>query len=219
MFHSRGAAGRDRRDPARSVGIARDRFHVGGRRLALSAIGLGLIVGLACTPQKMTDQPRQDTYSGSDFFANEAAARMPVENSVARGSIKDDPHLYTGQVDGVNVNTFPEPVTREMLDRGRDRFNIFCAPCHGEVGAGGGLVAQRGYPGVRGLHDDRLRNVEVGYLFQVVSNGFNRMPPYGHLMSAEDRWAVVAYVRALQLSQNARIDDVPAEEQERLRSQ
>lgn len=189
------------------------------RWIALGALGLGLALALACTPQQMTDQPRLDTYAGTEFFPDQAAARPPVDNTVSRAPLKDDPHLDTGQVNGQYVSTFPEPVTKDMIERGRQRFNIFCSTCHGEVGAGGGIVAQRGYPGVRGLHEDRLRTVEVGYIFNVITNGFNRMPPYGHLIPAEDRWAIIAYVRALQLSQNATLNDVSPEVRARLEAE
>lgn len=183
---------------------------------ALVALASGLLIAMACTPQAMTDQPRLDTYAESGFFADRASARPLISDTVARGTVQDDEHLYTGKSGTTFVNTFPEPVTAETLKRGQDKYNVFCTPCHGYRGYGGGRVAARGFQGVRGLHDDRLRNVEVGYLYDVISNGLNQMPPYGHLIAPEDRWAVIAYIRALQLSQNARIDDVPADERAQL---
>ena len=189
--------------------------------LAIGGLAVGLVLAVGCTPQLMTDQPRYDPLAASAFFPDGAVARPLPPETVARGTIKDDPHLYTGKINDQHVTTFPEPVTMDTLKRGQERYNIFCAACHGELGAGAGLVAQRGYPGVVGLHQDRLRQASVGYLFDVATNGTSRdgvqrMPPYGHLLTAQDRWAIVAYIRALQLSQDARIDDVPAEERANL---
>lgn len=186
---------------------------------ALGFVAAGVLFATACTPQTMTDQPRYDTYAASGFFADNGAARPLVDDTVARGSDKVDGYRATGQnPDGTFVNAFPAPVTREMLDNGQQKFNTFCSPCHGYRGNGGGLVAQRGFSGVVSLNQDRLRSIEVGYLYNVVTNGKGVMPPYGHLMPVDDRWALVAYVRALQLSQNATINDVPPDQRAQLQS-
>ncbi len=128
---------------------------------------------------------------------------------MARGELHDDPHLYTGRVNGALVTTFPFPVSREVLERGRDRYNIFCAPCHDRVGNGNGMIVRRGFRAPPSFHIDRLRQAPVGHYFDVITNGFGAMPDYAAQIPAHDRWAVIAYIRALQLSQRATPADVP----------
>ncbi len=152
----------------------------------------------------------------SDFFADGSTARRPVAGTVARGALHEDTAFWQGERDGRLVTGFPEPVTLETLARGRERFNIFCAVCHGRAGDGEGMIPQRGFPAPPTFHQERLRAVPPGYLFGVMTRGYGVMAPYADRVSVADRWAIAAYIRALQLSQNARLDDVPPENRELL---
>jgi mono/diheme cytochrome c family protein len=134
-----------------------------------------------------------------------------VEGTIARGHLNDDTAYYTGKgPDGKPVDTFPMAVTKDVIVRGQDRFNIYCAPCHDRLGTGDGMVVRRGYRKPPSYHIDRLRQVPNGYIYDVITNGFGAMPDYSAQIPVPDRWAIVAYVRALQLSQNASVNDVPA---------
>lgn len=165
----------------------------------------------------MHDNPRSEPLEESRVFADRSASRMPVDGTVARGHLNDDDVLYTGlSSDGAPAAEFPFAITRAELDRGENRYNVYCAPCHSKVGDGRGMVVQRGYRQPPSFHIDRLRDVPPGYMFDVITNGFGVMPDYRTQISAEDRWAIVAYVKALQLSQNATEADVPQAEREKL---
>ena len=160
----------------------------------------------------MQDQPKYIPLRPSDFFSDGRSERQLVPGTVARGHLDDDAAYYTGKgPDGKPVDDFPFAVTRDVILRGQDRFNIYCAPCHDRLGNGKGMIVQRGFnhPPPPSYHIDRLRQVPVGYLFDVISNGLGAMPDYAAQIEPRDRWAIVAYVRVLQLSQNASVDDVP----------
>jgi mono/diheme cytochrome c family protein len=165
---------------------------------------------VACR-QDMHDQPRFKPLAQSDFYPDLRSARMPVEGTVARGQLHEDGYFYTGKV-GDNPGDFlPFPATGEVLERGQQRYNIYCAPCHSRLGDGKGVVSGRGFPRKPpSFHDERLRKVPLGYFFDVMTNGFGSMPDYGSQIPPQDRWAIVAYIRALQLSQAATAADVPA---------
>jgi hypothetical protein len=135
---------------------------------------------------------------------------------VARGQLKLDEHLHTGKINGELATAFPFPVTKVVLLRGQERFNIFCSPCHGRVGDGQGMIVQRGFRQPQSFHIQRLRESPPGYYFDVITNGFGAMYSYAARVPVEDRWAIAAYIRALQLSQNATWEDVPAEQQRQL---
>lgn len=164
---------------------------------------------LAGCRSDMNDQAKYKPLAASDFFADGRASRPPVLGAIARGQLKEDTHLYTGRVGGVLVTTFPFPVDLEVLRRGQNRFNIYCTPCHDRVGNGNGMVVRRGYKQPPSLHIDRLRDAPVGHFFDVISNGLGGMPDYSAQIPVRDRWAIVAYIRALQLSQRAAPGDVP----------
>jgi hypothetical protein len=156
-------------------------------------------------------QPKQNPFSQSDFFPDQRSERPPVEGTVARGQLHGDTFLYTGRIGNNFGDYMPFPVTHEVLGRGRERYNIYCSPCHSLVGDGRGFVPSRGFSRQPpSYHIQRLRNAPLGYLFDVITNGFGIMPDYRSQISPEDRWKIVAYVRALQLSQNATKADVPA---------
>ena len=161
--------------------------------------------------QDMHDQPKFKPYRGTDFFGDGRSARPLPEGTVARGHLREDAHLYTGRVNGQLATTFPFPVTETVLARGRERYGIYCTPCHGLAGYGDGMVVARGYRKAASLHVDRVRAEPPGYFYDVIANGFGAMPSYAAQIPVEDRWAIVAYVRALQLSQHATLQDVPAE--------
>jgi len=166
--------------------------------------------------QKMADQPRAETYEQSEFFEDGLSARPRVPGTVARGELRADKALHTGKQDGSPIISFPIDVDREVLLRGRERFGIFCTPCHDAAGTGRGIVVQRGFRQPTSFHVERLRNAPVGYYFDVISNGFGTMSSYAAQVPVHDRWAIIAYIRALQYSQNAREGDVPPDERERL---
>ena len=167
-------------------------------------------VALAACRQDMHDAPRYDPLERSTFFANGMAARPLVAHTVARGQLREDRHLYEGVVDGRPAESFPMAITPAVMQRGQERFNVFCSPCHGQTGEGNGMVVQRGFRQPPTYHQDRLRNAPVGYFFDVMTHGFGAMPDYATQIPIADRWAVVAYIRALQLSQHATVGDVPA---------
>ncbi|MGH9600998.1 MAG: c-type cytochrome, partial [Terriglobales bacterium] len=136
----------------------------------------------------------------------------PVEGTVARGHLRDDEHFYTGKVGGKLVETLPFSATRTVLERGQERYNIYCAPCHSRLGDGNGAIVQRGYRRPESLHAERLRKAPVGHYFDAMTRGFGAMPDFASQISPQDRWAIAAYIRALQLSQNATLEDVPESE-------
>ena len=159
----------------------------------------------------MHDAPRYEPLEGSAFFADGRSSRVLQANTVARGHLREDDHLYTGKVDGQLAVEFPMPVTGETMARGQERFNVFCSPCHGRTGEGNGMVVQRGFRQPPSFHEDRLLNAPVGYYFDVMTNGFGAMQDYAAQVPVADRWAIAAYLRALQLSRRATPADVPAE--------
>ena len=160
----------------------------------------------------MHDAPRYDPLEASSTVAGTSSAQPFVEGTVPRGFDLADAHLTTGKDGNVPVDTFPFPITRADLDRGQERFNIYCAPCHGRTGEGNGMVVQRGYKQAASYHIDRLREMPVGYFFDVMTNGFGAMPDYRAQVPVEDRWRIAAYIRALQLSHAATTADVPPDE-------
>ena len=180
---------------------------------ACMVFGFSAIVGCQ---QKMADQPRYEPLAKSDFFGDDRSARPLVEGTVARGQLKSDEALYTGKVNGRLTETLPFPVSKDILLRGRERFDIFCSPCHDRIGTGQGMVVKRGFRPPPSFHIDRLRTAPAGYFFDVITHGFGIMPDYAAQVSPKDRWAIVAYIRALQLSQNAKLTDVSEAERRSL---
>jgi mono/diheme cytochrome c family protein len=173
-----------------------------------------LLVTLACLGcrQDMHDQPRYKPFAKSDFFPDQQrSARPRVPGTVARGQLREDATLDTGKVGTAFVPAVPLPIDLPLLQRGEQRYRIYCAPCHGQVGRGDGMIVKRGYRPPPSLHIDRLRAEPAGYHFDVITNGFGAMPDYAAQVGVKDRWAIVAYVRALQLSQHASVADVPAD--------
>lgn len=182
------------------------------------AVAVCLTSGLALAGcrQDMHDQPKYKAQARSDFFLDQRAGRPLVEGTVPRGFLRADTLLYTGKVDGKPADTFPFAVTAAMMARGQERFDIFCAPCHGRTGSGDGLVVRRGYRRPPSFHDERLRMIAAGHFFDVATTGFGAMPDYAQQIPVEDRWAIAAYVRALQRSHRGTLADVPAAERTKL---
>jgi len=161
----------------------------------------------------MQNQPYQRPLQESDFYADKRSARPLVEGTVARGDQRADAYFYTGKIGKDDGNYMPFPVTSEVMARGQQRFNIYCSPCHGEAGDGNGMIVQRGLKRPPSYHNERLRKAPIGYFFDVMTNGFGAMLDYSQQVSPHDRWAIAAYIRALQLSQGATQADVPAGQQ------
>ena len=177
-----------------------------------------LLFATACQ-QKMADQPRYKPLAESTFFGDDRSARPLVPGTVPRGYLNADDRFYTGKAGGEPIATLPFPLTLEILQRGQDRFDVFCSPCHDRTGKGEGMIVRRGYRQPPSYHIDRLRQAPVGHFLDVITNGFGAMPDYAAQVAPSDRWAIAAYIRALQLSQNAALADVPPEERQKLEGQ
>jgi hypothetical protein len=183
------------------------------KNLAYAALATLAVLALAGCRQDMQDQPKFIPQRGTDFYTDGRSARPQVENTVARGQLHQDAYYYTGLEQGQNGqagkegNAMPFPVTMEVLERGQERYNIYCTPCHSRVGNGAGMIVQRGYRPAGNFHTPRLLAAPLGHFFYVITNGYGAMPDYSAQVAPQDRWAIVAYIKALQLSQNAKPED------------
>jgi mono/diheme cytochrome c family protein len=175
---------------------------------AMSAMAATLV--LAGCRQDMQDQPKFFPQRGTDFYADGRSVRPQVENTVARNQLRENGYFYTGLINGKEGDGMPFPATLEVLERGQERYNVYCTPCHSRVGNGVGMIVQRGYMKAGSFHSARLEAAPLGHFFHVISNGYGAMPDYSAQIVPEDRWAIVAYIKALQLSQKATQADVPA---------
>jgi len=182
---------------------------------ALIVVIMIALTGSACR-QDMHDQPKYTPLRSTPFFGDVRSARPLVAGTVARGQLHEDPFLETGKIGNADATVFPFPVDEAVMARGRERFEIFCTPCHGRIGTGDGMIVRRGYRRPPTYHDDRLRNAPIGHFVDVMANGFGAMPDYSDQIGARDRWAIAAYIRALQLSQHAPVPQLPQELRERL---
>jgi mono/diheme cytochrome c family protein len=186
-------------------------------RLARAGCALPLLMALAalglagCRPDMM-NQPKADPLSESDFFPNGTNARQVPAHTVAYGDAREDTAFYTGLTNGFYITKLPTELTPQLLARGQERFNAICAECHDRTGSGNGMVVQRGFPQPPSFHVDRLRNAPIGHFFDVITNGYGVMYSYATRVDPEDRWAIAAYIRALQLSHNASLSDVSPED-------
>ncbi|GDX40091.1 hypothetical protein LBMAG21_03830 [Armatimonadota bacterium] len=194
--------------------------------LLMSGATLALFAATGCHID-MWRQPKVRGQQESTFFADQSSMRLPVHGTIAQGQDKQNEPLETGYEDGPDgkkryVKTIPPPivVTPELLKRGQERYAIFCTPCHGKLGDGKGMIAQRGFslrrpPG--NYHSDRLRKMPIGHFYDVITNGYGAMFSYAsRIQDTKDRWAIVAYVRVLQKSQGATVNDVPEEDKAKL---
>lgn len=178
------------------------------RILTLGAASALLLV--AGCRQDMQNEPKMIPQRGSSMFADHRSARPQVEHTVARGQLEQDQYFYTGLIDGKEQNAMPYPVTLEVLERGQERFNVYCTPCHSRVGNGDGMIVERGYKPAGNFHDPKRLAEPLSHYFFVITHGYGAMPDYSAEVTPVDRWAIAAYIRALQLSQNATVADVPA---------
>jgi mono/diheme cytochrome c family protein len=178
------------------------------KRRYIAGLSLAAMLILAGCRQDMHDQPKFFPQRGTDFYADGRSARPQVDNTVARGQMHGDAYFYTGMINGAEGNTYPFPVTMDVLQRGQERYNVYCSPCHSRVGNGQGMIVERGYLPAGNYHTERLRNAPLGHFFSVMTNGYGVMPDYAVQLNPADRWAVVAYIKALQLSQNATQADI-----------
>ena len=186
-------------------------------RVALPGLLCGVLVSGCELRQAMYDQPRYEPLEASDFFADGQSARLPIPGTVARGQLRLDEHMFTGKVNGALATTIPFEVTVDFLRRGRERFDIYCSPCHDKIGRGNGVVVQRGLrKPPPSFHEQRLLDSPVGHFFDAATNGFGAMYSYASRVPVRDRWAIAAYIRALQLSQSIKLEDLPAEDREHL---
>jgi mono/diheme cytochrome c family protein len=180
------------------------------RHLQIGIVLTGIALLAGCR-QDMHDQPKFKPLARSTFFADQRSERPPVDGTIARGELRDDTYFYTGKIGNTPGDVMPFPVTKEVLERGQDRFNIFCSPCHSRLGDGNGMVPSRGFNRKPpSYHIERLRKAPVGYFYDVITSGFGIMPEYASQIPPSDRWAIVAYIRALQLSQSASSGDIAA---------
>lgn len=182
-------------------------------------LAAGVVLAAFSGCQDMYDQPRYEPFEASTFFENGASSRPLVAGTVPRTDprnlpdVQDRNLLLTGLKDGLPSRSAPFPVDQKVLERGQGRYRIYCAPCHGEVGDGKGIIVQRGFTTPPSYHDDRLREAPLGHFFQVISQGHGAMYSFAARIAPQDRWAVASYIRALQLSQNAKVSDLPPEDQ------
>lgn len=175
--------------------------------------GVSLLTGCRLD---MHNQPKYIPLRASEFFADGRSERPLVPGTVPRGSVREDTAFYTGLEGDKVVDAMPVPVNKDLLKRGQERFNIYCAPCHSVLGDGEGMIARRGYLRPPSFHEDRLRNAPLGHFYRVMTYGSGAMPDYAQQVSPADRWAIAAYIRALQLSQAAPVSDVPENERPQL---
>ncbi len=173
----------------------------------LTLLGAAALLATGCR-QDMHNQPKFYPQRGTTFYADGRSSRPQVENTVARNQLHENAYFYTGIVGGKEGDGMPLPVNAELLARGQEKYNIYCTPCHSRVGNGAGMIVQRGYRPAGNFHTDRLRNAPLGHFYSVIANGYGAMPEYASQIGTEDRWAIVAYIRALQLSQNAKSTDI-----------
>ena len=185
------------------------------RLLALASLAAAALLLAGCRLD-MHVQPKYLPYEPTDFFADGRSERQPVPGTVARGQLRLDELMFTGRENGVVADKFPFPITKADLDRGRERYNVYCTPCHDYTGSGRGMIVQRGFPQPPSYHIQRLRDAPAGHFFEVITNGFGAMYSYAARVDPADRWRIAAYIRVLQLSRNAKIGDVPESDRARL---
>jgi mono/diheme cytochrome c family protein len=179
-------------------------------RWTMAAAALAVLIPLAGCRQDMQDEPKMIPQRESKFFANGRSVRPQVLGTVARGQLDADTYFYTGLIDNKAQDAMPYPVNMTVLRRGQERFDIYCTPCHSRLGNGRGMIVERGYKPAGDLLEPRILNEPLGHYFDVISHGYGAMPDYAAQIATKDRWAIAAYIRALQLSQSATLQDVPA---------
>jgi mono/diheme cytochrome c family protein len=184
--------------------------------LLIAASALLLLAGCR---QDMHNQPKYVPYRSSEFFQDGLSERQQIVHTVARGELHEDAYLYTGKVGTKEGDRFPFPITEAVMERGRERYDIYCSPCHSRVGDGNGMIVKRGYRQAANFHDQKYASQTVGHYYDVISHGFGAMPDYGAQIEPPDRWAIAAYIRALQYARNGTMSDVPADQRGQLKDQ
>ena len=195
-----------------------DKVNIWSRTKVIALAG-ALMLGTGCElRQAMYDQQKYEPLEASPFFADGQASRQPVAGTVARGQLRLDSHLFEGRVNGELATTLPASIKldKTLLNRGQERYNIYCSPCHGRTGQGDGMIVQRGLKQPPSFHQARLQEIPLGHFFDTITNGFGVMYSYASRVPVKDRWAIAAYIRALQLSQNAEYDQLPPEDRQKL---
>jgi len=187
-----------------------------GWKLAITA-GIVLIAG-GCR-QDMHNQPKYVTYRSSEFFRDGLSERQPVVGTVARGDLHADAYFYTGKNGTKEGDQFPFPITMQVMERGRERYDIYCSPCHSRVGDGNGMIVKRGYRQAANFHLPRYLEQPVGHYYTVITHGWGAMPDYAAQIEPADRWAIAAYIRALQYAQNGTMAEVPADQRGQMKDQ
>jgi cytochrome c553 len=188
------------------------------RGVTVACLGAIALLLVGCR-MDMHVQPKYLPYEPTDFFSDGRSERQPVPGTVARGHLRLDELMFTGRENGVVVDKFPFPITKADLDRGRERYNVYCTPCHDYTGSGRGMIVQRGFPQPPSYHIQRLRDAPAGHFYEVITNGFGAMYSYAARVEPADRWRIAAYIRVLQLTRNAKMDDVPESERQALTQQ
>lgn len=175
-------------------------------------LSVAILAATGCARLDMQDQPKYKPQRPSDFFADGRSGRPELEGTIARGELNEDTAFYNGKdAAGKDIDVFPIAVDKAVIERGHQRYDIYCSPCHGRLGNGMGMIVQRGFKQPPSYHIDRLRNAPVGHFFDVITNGYGAMLNYSQQIQVRDRWAIIAYIRALQYSQNANVNDLPLE--------
>lgn len=186
-----------------------------GNKVLFAAAAAIMLAG--CSRLDMQDQPKYKPQRPSDFFADGRSGRPELDGTIARGELHEDTAYYNGKdAAGKDIDAFPVAVDKAFIERGKQRYDIYCTPCHGRLGNGMGMIVQRGFKQPPSYHIDRLRNAPVGHLYDVIANGYGAMLNYAQQIQVRDRWAIVAYIRALQYSQNANVNDLPQEARAKL---
>jgi hypothetical protein len=187
------------------------------RLFSMIVLGAASLAAIGCSRLDMQDQPKYRPQRPSEFFADGRSERQPVEGTVARGTLNEDTAFYEGKDSaGEDIKEFPIAVDKIVLQRGQQRFDVYCAPCHGRIGNGLGMIVRRGFKQPPSYHTDRLREAPVGHLYDVITNGYGAMLNYASQVQPRDRWAIVAYIRALQYSEHANLGELSAASQRRI---
>ena len=184
-------------------------------KLCLTFAAFALLSLTGCR-EDMQDEPKYKPLAQSDFFSDHRSARPMVEGTVARGHLRIDEARYTGKIDGEYIDEFPIPIAKADIERGQQRFNIYCSPCHSRIGDGEGMIVLRGYRQAATYYDPKLMKAPVGQFYDVITNGFGVMPSYASRIEPDDRWRITAYIKALQLSETANINDVPEDQRQKM---